>query len=302
MDRGFARDLHKISSDRRSGAAELALEAASAFDDWLKRNPAPRRSDFVYVIRAIANAQPSMAPLWNLANGLGLAWETSQALPRLSRVARAYTKKLLGSRARIAEHFAHFVRPPAIPEIITYSYSSTVAAALVRSRRYICDVRCSESRPGEEGRRMAAELARAGIPISYGIDASLFSQPLGGKIIVLGADAVLPGRIVAKTGCEALLKLAAPAKSQVFILADTSKFWPQPKSCQLSEWTWGTEGELWHDPPRGIAIQNLLLESSPLPPRCRIWFVTELGSMTPLRVRRYLSRMKLSALLHSQSD
>ena len=302
MDRRFARDLRKISQDRESGAAELAIKAASAFDVWLRRESEPREADIVSAVRAIPDAQPSMAPLWNLANHLGLAWEASRDPCLLSRRAREYARRLGRSRCRIAVRFAAFARSATGSEIITYSYSSTVAAALLRARRYICDVRCSESRPGNEGRRMAAELARAGIPVSYEIDAGLFSGPLEGKLIVLGADAVLPGGVMAKTGCEALLKIAVHARSQVFMLADTSKFWPQPKSCRLREWTWGNKADVWPDPPKGVALRISLLESFSLPRGCRLRFITELGAMTPLQVRRYLSRMKLSTLLHSQSN
>ncbi len=238
-----------------------------------------------------------MAPLWNLANHLGLAWEASHDPRRLSRAAREYTQQIVRSRRHIAKHFIRFARPLDKPEILTYSYSSTVAEALIRSRRSIWGVACSESRPGNEGRRMATELARAGIRVTYDFDAGLFSQLHSGHLIVLGADAVLPGCVAAKTGSRAISRLASLSGAQVLFLADSSKFRPEARNSLRWDWTWGNDKDLWDHPQRRVKVYNLLLELIRLQSNSRVLFITELGAMTPLQVRRYLSRMKLSALL-----
>jgi len=275
---------------------------ANAFDAWLKRNRRPKREEIASAIRGIAAAQPSMAPLWRLANDLGLASEESRDPHRLAVASGKYRRRVLTARRRIAHEFARFVRPLNKPEIVTYSYSSTVAEALIRSRRWIWGVSCSESRPGNEGQRMARELARKGIRVTYDFDAGLFSQLHSRSLIVLGADALLPGFVAAKTGSRAIVRLASQLRAQVIFLVDTSKFFPERRDSYRWDWTWGEEKDLWDHAPRGVTVYNLLMELIQIPSHLRLRFITERGPMTPRQVRRHLAKIRLSALLFASPD
>ncbi len=309
MDRILRRELAAIGRDRSSGAAELALRATRALQGWLRRRPRPSEAELDEIAHALLRAQPSMAPLLRLANEFALAMDARNPSPLLARSLSDFRRILRTASAKIAAHFRKDLRslPAGRGWFRTYSYSSTVLKALARSKSRIRIVYCSESRAGLEGRRTAKALARAGIRVGFRTDADLFSMGGFGHLVV-GADKILRDGFENKIGTDVLVERTFKAKKEgarklcIWVLADTTKFWPQ--SCE-SPYSFFPVREyppqqLWRNPPRGVWVVNEYFCRAPFTPITRI--VTERGVLTPKQVAAAMKKVHISPRLKRLVD
>ena len=303
MDRLLRREVSGFARDHASGAIEITLRAIKAVRSWLRRTRAWETSQLATVAAALLRAQPSMAPLLRLANEISLSVDASDPAIHLSRILRAFERRIRASPDQIAHHLKRWLRNKKRPQVFTYSYSSTVVHALGQARRYVDGVSCSESRPGNEGIKTARALAAKGIETFYHTDAGLFSQLWGNEVLLLGADAVLAGWVAAKAGTKVLVARALQLGSPVVFLVDTSKFWREPSArSRRWDWTFGPDEDLWKNPPRRVEIYNLYFELIPISARSRVRFLTEFGWMSARRVRIAINRIHISPRLESFAD
>jgi len=302
MDRILRRNLEAIARDSVSGAADLTLRAAAAVDAWLRRR-SPAAMELLLAARQVCEAQPSMAPMLRLANELANVAERPQAVRESRSVLRNLTRTLRGSSAAIARHTERLLRAPVKWQVVTYSASATVLAAMRRARRHISNVYCGEGRPRFEGKRLALQLARARMPVVVSTDAALLTEPpLGpGTAVILGADAVLAGYFINKIGTSLLVDRAVDTGTPVFVLADTLKFWPEsPYRSAVWRWTYGHPHEVWAGAPRLVRSANPTFDATRLRPGIHV--VTEHGPWTTPHVRRHLGRMRISRNLLAALD
>jgi translation initiation factor eIF-2B subunit delta len=241
--------IARIAADRESGASEI-LAAAIAI---LQETPA---HDLPDVTRALRAAQPSMAPLWN-ATEAALRGDLERFAQRVAR-----------SPAAIARFTADLLTTGAPPDrplsLVTISYSSTVAHALeVLARMRRIDVVCAEGRPALEGRRMAARLAAAGIPITFYTDAALGVGLARAAAVVVGADAVAPEWFFNKVGTRMLAASALQQGIATYVLAGREKFVTAAVAARLSIRS-GSEVEVDSEPAFGITVLNPYYERIPL--------------------------------------
>lgn len=299
MDRILRRELDAIARDNRSGASELTLRAVTALEKWLQRHPEAKQRALLEIALGILNAQRSMAPLLRLANDVALSAEANQPRIQLRATFRRWRGLLSSASARIARSFQLWLasRPDIVA--ITYSYSATVAECLIRARGSLHSVFCSEGRPAGEGFEMARRLAASGIKITFCTDGVLTGQMWPGQVLILGADATIPGAFVNKAGTKALVLLAQMHHCPVIVTADTTKFWPEPR---LANWTFGSDSEIWDKPPRGVDVYNLYFELTFFSKNSRIMFLTEKGWMTPCRIRQELKKIRISPRLRELVD
>ncbi len=176
-----------------------------------------------------------------------------------------------------------------------------MVTALIRAKPYLHSVGCSESRPGNEGVATASKLSQAGLKVFFTTDAGLFCQLRREPIVVLGADAIVPGWIAGKVGIKVLSRRAISLAGTVVFLADTMKFWPETAGRALRwDGTFGPDDELWKEAPARVEVYNLYFEVIPLSPRLRV--LTERGWMTPKQVRRELKKIRISPRLAALAD
>ncbi len=210
--------VRKLASDRQSGAAEIASRAAK----WFGRAVASGvgEDELAEVACTLLLSQPAMAPLYRVANAacLGAAERQPEAgsIIELGERHRLSLAPLLQKRNR---------RRGA--KVMTYSWSSTVYSAIVDSRSKIARVFCSEARPGLEGVRLARSLARRDVSVTLVTDAALMARLQDVDLVVVGADAFIPGGFVNKVGTSALARLARLAGKPFFVVAETSKILPR---------------------------------------------------------------------------
>jgi len=238
-----------------------------------------------------------MAPLLRLANEVALAADSRNPARYLAVSAASFRNLLQNGPRRIARLLGRALHLGPHKQVGTYSYSSTVLAALVRARFFLERVYCSESRPGHEGRAMADRLARAGVQVWFGTDAALFSRATS-EPLVLGADAILRTGFVNKVGTSALVQLALRAGAPVWVLIDTLKFWPR----RFSQFAFmcGPPQQVWKPARKRILVLNPYFGVTNFHPGIR--FLTERGWMTPTQVRGELNSIHISPRLKALAD
>ncbi len=195
-----------IASDRRSGAAELALRAAEALS-------LAHPDEIAEAAQAVVRAQPAMASVYNAAQA-ALAGDLA-----------AFTGRLRRSPAIIAQRAAGLVRGRTV---LTHSRSSTVLRALREGRP--ARVICTESLPGGEGRDTAAELGGEVVP-----DKQVLAVLANVDIVVVGADAVTPEDVVNKVGTAQLALAARERGVPAYVLCGSDKFVPAGWKADLGD-------------------------------------------------------------------
>lgn len=288
--------IRALARDHRSGAAEIVDRAATALIEFLKHSgPAsgPPAEQLGELAEAIRQAQPSMAPLLNLGHRIAQAAAQRRVSRRqLLRALKRFRQQLRRANQQIARQLAARLRPRFRPAgfigagrgsvVLTYSYSSTVLAALLAARSRLARVICSESRPLLEGRRLAAKLTRAGIPVVLVADAALPARVQEADAVVVGADAVFADGYVNKIGTRVLQEQARVARKPFYVLADTSKILPSGVATpyRIED---KPARELWLRAPRGVGVESRYFERVPW--SRGVVLLTERGPMSRASLR-----------------
>lgn len=301
MERKLRTELDAIARDEHSGAAELSLRAVMGLQAWLRRHPSPNEQELLEIARTLLRAQPSMAPILRLANEVALSMDHKRPRQALGQSLRRFQSKLRRGPEQIAALFYRWLKRRKQWRIGAYSYSSTVAKALLRARALIQRVDCSEGRPGYEGRRMAERLARAGINVRLSPDAPFLEDAWFPDLQVCGADAVTPRGFVNKVGTQVIVSQASRAGHPVIVLAETMKFWPEsPFHCRFWGRTFGRPWEVWKDAPENVGIDSPLFSCAPFGKH--VFLLTERGRMKVKQIRRELRKIRISPRLEGLAD
>jgi translation initiation factor 2B subunit (eIF-2B alpha/beta/delta family) len=249
------RRIGRIAANRESGASEILDEVIGVLRDALARGAA-----IDLVARAVCQAQPSMAPVWNAALEALASTETPERFERFAqRVARAPA-----ALTRFAvEFFSHDVGPVPL-RLVTISFSRSVATVVeALAGTHALRVACSESRPALEGRRLASRLAASGIPVTYYSDAAVGHALASSDAVLVGADAVAPEWILNKSGTRMLAAAATQQGLPVYAVATRDKFVSHAVAARIVVKE-GAPAELWEAPPEGVTLHNPYFERTPL--------------------------------------
>jgi translation initiation factor 2B subunit (eIF-2B alpha/beta/delta family) len=253
------RRIEALAADRTTGASGIVVKALDIL-------AAVKASDIdtQEVAEALCLAQPTMASVWNAATA-ALSDDPTRLTQFAERVRRAPN-----AIARYAA--AHFTaddseRPL---HVVSLSCSGSVVVALkaIRAVRAV-RVSCSESRPALEGRRLAAELVAAGIPVAYFSDAAI-AHALGpadfadfANVVLVGADAIASTWFLNKTGTRMLAAAATQQGVPVYVVASRDKFAGHDLAARLVIRS-GEPVEVWDAPPEGVEVRNPYFELIPL--------------------------------------
>jgi translation initiation factor 2B subunit (eIF-2B alpha/beta/delta family) len=254
-------ELHKrvaaVAADLQSGASAILAEVVAILRAGLERGAAIHP-----IALKLCRAQPSMAPVWNAAIE-ALAPNGAQRLERFAERARRAPAAIARFALESLATDAPASQRGAL-RVVTLSYSGTVAWALESLHATgPLHVACSESRPGLEGRRLAARLAAGDIQVMCFSDAAIAHALAGAHAVILGADAVSPDWFLNKSGSRMLTAAAAQLGLPVYVLASRDKFASRDLAVHLTNRDGGAS-EIWPDAPDGVIVANPYFEQTPL--------------------------------------
>ncbi|MBN2413213.1 hypothetical protein JXQ31_16130 [candidate division KSB1 bacterium] len=257
--------LEILKKDNVAGADELLRKTASYFlENCRTANFAFASETKDFIRRAgleLIQAQPRMAPLFNLVNNLFLNCDQHTDLQSLIETTRSIIKEFL-DRCQSAREEIIAVISPLIREnitVTTYSRSSLVIYVLknlAREKKF--NVCLTESRPMFEGRKAALELVEAGVPVTLMVDAAMRECVVLCDLILVGADSFTDEHVVNKIGTGALVLLAREAGKPVYVVCTTQKYLPQ--GVKMLDEPQHDADEVWAERTGSISIQNKYFE------------------------------------------
>lgn len=282
--------VEAIRADHQSGAGEIAYEVVDIFRKYLETTNPKERSvdDLRQLSDSLAAAQPAMAPVRNVARMCsgGLKGDSWGAYPRvLDRI----SVNLREARRRVAKNTAQLI--PTAARVLTLSYSSNVHE-VVREASLdgkVAEVTVLESRPGNEGRRLARDLVADGLPTRLAVDALGPSLVGTADMVLIGADTLLKnGAVVNKIGSLGLAMAAKAQKVPFIVACELTKLDDQVRATDLVLDVERGPEEVIDPPEVGIHVLNIYFEV--VPPIYITKIVTDRGASTPLSFAKRASR------------
>jgi translation initiation factor eIF-2B subunit delta len=293
--------IEKLAGDNTSGAAELARDAAQVFSVLAEGTESGDLPSFLLELsttgRRVIQAQPSMAPLFNLVNtllfSLDEAGSLDEARRRVVAEAQGFAEELASRGERIAEETLSLLTDGCT--LLTHSRSSTVLTALLlaKDRGLEFEVVCTESRPLYEGRRVAEELSEGGIRTTLIADTAVAHCMSRVDLVMVGADSVSNEGLINKMGTHGVA-LAARAHGVPFYgLCGSEKL--LPAGYPYFEIEARDPQEVWPGYPEGVKVLNYYFEVTPL--EYLSGLVTERGLLLPEELEEKLGELKIHHVL-----
>ena len=286
----------EIAADNRSGATAIAIRAAEAIAALAQHDDFTHEALSAF-IPALVAAQPSMAPLFHLANEV--LWAVEEAGPgdwrhAARQAAQARAEALRASPQAIARHVVAATSPLSV--VLTHSASAAVAAALRLgyAQGRVARAICTESRPQHEGQMLARDLAAGGLPVTFVVDAAAYEALTQADAVWIGADALAAAGVVNKIGSAGLGLLAGQRGVPVMVLAGRDKVWPMALSAAppIAD---RDPAEVWAEAPPGITVVNRYFDITPWSAVTAV--VMEDGAFPPEAVQALAQRVKIHPAL-----
>ena len=248
----------------------------------------------------VLDAQPAMAPLVTLVRVVLAAVEDCETLEAgrqaAARTAEAFRNGLESRIDSVAARAAPLL--PSGGTVATISSSSTVRATLTHERaRGIERVICLESRPMQEGEMLATALARAGVAVTFAVDAAASTLMVECDTVLLGADSIGDLGVVNKIGSAALVDAAVRHEVAVVVVADETKILPIGFPQHVADDR--PAEEVWKA-PAGVRVWNRYFE--PFELELVVAVVTESAALTPLEVDELRAGIVLPRGLRAWAD
>ncbi len=245
--------VETVESDTVHGSAHISLralevlrdEAAVIWDsggDW--RSIASVGSD-------LRDARPAMAAVTNRVNQVMYRASGDRSPAAVHEAAVAAVTDAATAERRAAERAAGRIQGRSL---FTLSRSGTVREAIELADP--ATVWVSISRPGEEGRDQATDLAAAGHDVVLTNDANVPAAIQQADLVLIGADSVLPnGDIVNKVGTTAAMLAARQAGMDTYVVCTSAKIRPDP-SVDLP----AGDSQCLSDGQADVAVENPVFE------------------------------------------
>lgn len=294
--------IEEIRLDNTSGSAELAVKAAQTLIDLVTTNKissaSQLRKSITKTAKNLVNAQPAMAPLFNIAN------ETLHAVDELNDKERIqastketcerFIKSIQSVNQEISNHLQHLIPDEII--ILTHSYSSTVLNVLLQAKKQgrKFQVICTESRPMNEGIKLAEKLGKNGIKTKLVVDAAMFSFLDQVDVVIVGSDAIMKTGVVNKIGTFGLMVSAREMSVKCYTLASSDKILPEKHQVTLANEKEPTEilSKPW---PKNVIPLNHYFEITPL--KFFTGVISEKGIISPNETMQYMKKKRVHPAL-----
>jgi len=212
----------------RSAAATGSL-AASSLAELVEGLAEYAPEAYPAAVRGIAEELlercAAVAPLVSLVNTVYLTLEAGPAA--LAAELRRVERRMAASAGILARVGAELIEEGGI--VLTHGGSGSVQALLVHAaetRRFF--VSCVATLPEGEGIELAADLAAAGLAVEVTPDDQVSEILPDVDLVIVGADALGPRRVMSTAGTAALAAEARPLGIPFYVLASVDKVLPGP--------------------------------------------------------------------------
>jgi translation initiation factor eIF-2B subunit delta len=255
-----------LETDRNSGAGTLSLEAVTAFREaveeaWTSEADSTAvRTQLQDYARRLAQAQPSMAPLALRLDRCAAALENGR------EGALAEVAAVLGEAEASSENLVRAAAPLFSPglRVLTLSFSETVMDLLTHYSDRLEGVTVCESRPLNEGVRLAAAIGALAVPARLITEAQLELFIRECDCALVGADRILPGgEVVNKAGTAVLARLCAAHGLPFYVAADRSRWVPEGHPLAVFRRERRSPAEVIPEPPVGVEVANIPFDLTP---------------------------------------
>jgi translation initiation factor 2B subunit (eIF-2B alpha/beta/delta family) len=267
--------MSSFADNRTTGSTGVAGDFLAELERWADTDRsgsgAELRAALLRELRAAQAAQPTFALIHQLAaralDVVGAGLRRGDAPPALReelvRSSRAERADLAASQ-RAAAAGAVPLLPGGQAWVATLSASGTVREALLLAHAGGRHPRAlvAESRPRNEGRGLAAELAAAGIPTWLVVDAALPLLLPQTAMVWIGADAVTDRGVINKIGSFGAALAARESSVPLYCVATRRKFLPASTAAlRIDEMP---PDEVWPEAPETVKPRNVYFELVPL--------------------------------------
>lgn len=303
----LAEQVVPIRDDLTSGAAEIALRAIGIFQAMLagteELSPQDVRERLTATARALIDAQPAMAPLFQLSNTVLLAASgaktTEEIHVQCNEALAGFDRRMCDSAQSIAEHVFDLVPPGEL--VFAYSFSSTVVSSLLhaRGRGKYFRVLCTESRPALEGRKLAAMLASGGLEVIHTFDTAIGLVLPMCRAAFMGCDCVGRPGVVNKVGSWVLAVACRELGIPLYALSGTEKFVDDDRFFEFEKHE-RPGSEVWDEPPEGVRVLNRHFEIVPFFHLAGL--VTEHGILTEKEIGKIVAELQVHASLRLEGS
>ena len=293
--------IDEIRNDKVHGASQLARQAMSVLKIAAEHSQTDSVEQFLLEQKEIGerlmSARPAMAPVFNIVSRFldTISGKAKQInLDSIKRLAISKADELasdsLQAIAQIVNYGSQLIADG--DRIMTHSYSSTVMAVLKEAfdKHKHMEVIATRSGPGGTGERIAQELGRYGLPVTFIDDAAIGLYISVVNKVMVGADRVCAdGNIINGIGTYQLALAAEKAGVPFYVLCETLKFDPRLKSHEvdLEEKQPSEIVEPGRLPPE-VRVKNPYFDITPL--ELVTGVVTENGLLAPQEVIGYVKK------------
>lgn len=228
-------EVQKIKEDSIHGSGFLANQAMDVVEEFINRELYNNRTELLQSLSKLSNAlvraKPLMALIYNRTQSV---IEFIQNIPKEEKdikiIKQAALDEIKNLRKeaikkfdRIVQYGARMIMDNHI--VLVHSYSNLVYSILVQARKLKrrFSVICTESRPLNEGSKMALELAKAGVKTHLIIDADMARSVNDVHFILTGTDRITENSFINKTGTQALALIANSLNKPIYIAGESDK-------------------------------------------------------------------------------
>ena len=235
----FNKALQAIKDDRSHGASELARRCLAIIAESARTAQACDEDQLNALLDqrliALLASRPSMAPIMNLLSRWSGAVHTNGRMaPDLATLretaameAENLAEASLSAVSMAAQQAVKLIGSNAT--LFTHSYSSTIVELFRQLRERNVHAIVTESRPLNEGCRLAKQLSEWQIATTLITDAQIGLFVPRSDAIVVGADSLLPdGSLVNKSGSQLMALAAHEHGIPFYVCCESFKRWTEP--------------------------------------------------------------------------
>jgi len=267
-------DVSRIREDSVHGSIYLANQALEIVEEFIKLRLYRNRTELLQSLSKLSNAlvraKPLMALIYNRTQNViefiqntpkeeknidNIRDATLKHIENLRKEAEKKVEKItrLGSRMIMDHHL-----------VLVHSYSNVVYSILVKAHKLKRRFRviCTESRPANEGSKMAIQLAKAGIKTRLITDANVARAVDEAHFILTGTDRFTETTFVSKTGTRTLAILAKSMNKPLYVAGETDKI--LLKRTYPVRFLQSNPKEIIKEKYGNLTVNNIYFEETPL--------------------------------------